>query len=129
MADTNVTIDVGEKMTGMLGALAEKLGMSVETMFPWYVKQQIIEGTMYLSIFSFFLLSGLLTVAVCWKPADFKYNDNDGNGWAWALIVGVILVIVGMVCFIFGGAPNISKVLNPEYHALKDVVRHLSFLR
>ena len=42
--DANVSIDLGKNTTELLEKLAQSLGMTVEKIFPYYVKQQAIEA-------------------------------------------------------------------------------------
>jgi len=42
--EANVSVDVGQNITGLLEKLAVQMGTTVDKVFPWYVNQAYIEG-------------------------------------------------------------------------------------
>ena len=42
--DANVSIDLGKNMTMLVQQLASQIGVMADKVFPWYIKQSVLEG-------------------------------------------------------------------------------------
>jgi hypothetical protein len=59
--DAGVALDVGENITMLIEKLAAQIGTTVDQIFPWYVKQQVVEGyTAVAIVLGFLALSAIL---------------------------------------------------------------------
>jgi hypothetical protein len=123
--DANVTIDVGNNISNMLTQLANKLGMTAETVFPWYVKQAYLEGVGTLCVFAVILLFCVISFGVSVYATRKHIDESVSTG---ASFVGIILMCV----FIMIGSleiPNaVCKIYNPEKAALTEIIQDVSRL-
>jgi len=109
------TIDWEQKASTALDAVAAKLGAGVDHFWPLFVREQVIQGyTCLLMIFLFWFVY-IFVILVCVK---FKNKLNE-----FAIIIPVF---IGLIGFAFSSTvlidqKVIGKILNPEYHALKEV--------
>ena len=125
MEEIKASVDVGDGVSTLLTKLAEKIGTSVDQVFPWYVNQQVIEGWTYLAVISVAILLLLSVVIYCYKKADF---DNEN---ASVILFGVSSIFFFLVVFgcAFGVSGIVSKILNPEYHAVQQLLKDVGCLK
>lgn len=116
---TNISLDTGENITRLLEKLAQTIGTTVDKVFPWYVKQQIIEGWCYLGGCFLSLMVGITLLLIA-----KKVHSEDGDEIPY-LIVGALITVVGFIALVIGGATFMSQIINPEYHAMKEIIRQL----
>lgn len=119
---------------GYLDKIAEKLGVGIEHIWPWFIRQQYIEAILC-------AIAVIITVPLCaitvyltlkyWRE-DNKYsyyNDNrikkysiyhsnHESAWITANIIVAVLVLVAIILF----STFSFNVFNPEYHAFKDII-------
>ena len=115
----DITIDVGEKITTLLEQLANQIGVTVEQVFPWLVRQQFLEAICNIIIYIFLLIS---------LPIITYKAYNKTEEWEAPTIPGMICIIsliafsvVYMLCLV-DMSNNITQIFNPEYHALKNLM-------
>lgn len=103
--------------------LAAKLEGPAKHVYGVYIQQHRTRGLVKLISSSvFILLFGGLLIGM-WKPANFGVESSDDfNRHALFFIIsslGLAITIVSMA-FYFSG--DFSKLLNPEYYAIQDVI-------
>jgi formate-dependent nitrite reductase membrane component NrfD len=123
-ANVNASIDVGKNITSMLEKIADKIGTTVDKIFPWYVKQEYISAIMSLFEIILAIVIGSIMLKMCYKKASFKNHDIN----IYFTIIGFVLLIVGILCLIFGLSGIVTGIMNPEYHALQSLVSDMSKL-
>ncbi|MBU2177603.1 MAG: hypothetical protein KJ556_21130 [Gammaproteobacteria bacterium] len=104
--------------------IAAKLGTTVEHVWPWFVRQQYIDAFYYL--FISVVVWGALFVGLrfCLKHWNSKSgysiygNDHEDLWWAVIIITAVIAAILLII-----GIFEFADILNPEFHALKDIIK------
>jgi putative Mn2+ efflux pump MntP len=110
----SASIDIGQNVTSLIEKLAHQIGTTVDKVFPWYVKQQVMEGWMYIITAVLAILLGWMMFAISFKKADF----DEGNRYIAPAITGLILLAFGCVFLLSGLSSSVTKICNPEYHAL-----------
>lgn len=118
------SVDVGDNITKLTEKLAETIGVTADKIYPHYVKQIAIEG--YSFFFVLFLYGILLIVilAISLQRADWE----NGNFYAFITAISSFFLVVSLI-FISAEIPeNITKILNPEYHAVHQIVKDISYL-
>lgn len=123
MSDINVSasIDAGKNITALLEKLAAQIGQSVDKVWPWLVRQQVIEGWTNLALCGLFLVLG--AALFLWGAHLCRKNNGDDD-WRFALLLaggGVLLISLFVIAVSFSA--NITKIINPEYAALQELVR------
>lgn len=123
--DVNAKIDVGNNITALLEKLAAQIGTTADKVFPWYVKQQVLEGYIWMSLSLSALFLGAILAITSWKKADFNGSGNRHSMLAW---FGVILFVFGLVFSVFGAKGAITQIVNPNYYALKSMTSDMAKL-
>ena len=127
MNNTN-TLEViqtfGNKIDNYIQIAAEKGNQTVEHFWPIIVRQQSIEGWTFVIGFSLIIL--ICTIFLVRAIGNFE--DKSGNFTArgvFGIIAGFILVFSCIFIFISITEETnvIGKILNPEYAALKQVIK------
>lgn len=137
MADpTNVSVVV-DKVTAYLDTVAAKLGVAAGKVWPWLVKQQILEGIST----GLLTLVGLVGCVVCIKGMVKWYssstirrrnedwddaNDRENQVLLHRVLYTCIGIIFALMLLIAGlEFMNVGmwKLFNPEYHALMDLIK------
>lgn len=101
-----------------LESLAQSIGVGVQEMFPYFVRQQYIDSLS--SIIPFILLLITLPLfAYFQRRTDWTKSDTLDQG---------LTMIFGMLSVVLTGATLITidgllKFLNPEYHAIREIIR------
>ncbi|MFA5208235.1 MAG: hypothetical protein WC428_06360 [Candidatus Paceibacterota bacterium] len=119
-----LSIDVGDNITRLLEKLAAQIGVTADKIFPWYVKQAIIEG--YAGIIIWAVMTTIFTVLF---GVLFKKSGGGRNGESHLsvlLIVGIVLLL----CIAYTPLLSawISKILNPEYAATTRLLAQIARL-
>ena len=127
--DANVSVDLGKNTTELLEKLAQSLGMTVEKIFPYYVKQQVVEAYTYISISLAFFLIGviLFTMGYCWGQKH-KWDEEHILDYIFAVGGGIVLV-GGTIATAVNTHIGIPKILNPEYHAIHQIIADIALLK
>ena len=121
MSDMNVsaTIDIGKNITALLEKLAAQIGVTVDKVWPWLIKQQVIEGWMFVLI-----LAAVVSVALPSFLAGavlMRKSSEEVLPFALTLVSGLLL----MACLFVGVgglSSAVTKINNPEYAALRDLI-------
>lgn len=94
--------------------IADKIGLTAKELWPYLVKQEIIQSILTLTIL---LIVGIIAIYVR-KKYGTKFSEwDDAND-----VQKPFAIIPLIVCFIvmIAIAYNVSILLNPEYYAFKD---------
>lgn len=132
-----------------LDKIASKLGIGIQQVWPWFIKQQYVDAFVSLGFFLTAIIAAvtcLLLTLKLWRK-DTKYNKNthlysEGEstkktenqiyaysiyhqghelGWIWAN--AICLIILLGTTFILSA--QFFDILNPEYSAFKDIAKML----
>ena len=103
------------KVETAITALATKLGVASEFVWPILVKQQFVDAMQGL-VFAIVLISASLFFRI--RARKFKQEDNNSEEFYVPLYVFSFIFVVIGICPV---AYNIGIMLNPEYYALKTV--------
>lgn len=124
-AEHAVSVDVGPNVLQLIEKLASSLGVGVDKVLPWYVNQSVIDGATTLGFVAFFVLLSAIMMAVAHKDANY-----DCPNWqALAMILAWIFLVVCAVAIALNGATAVSKILNPQYYAVHNLIKDVSNLR
>ena len=125
MEEIKASVDVGDGISTLLTKLAEKIGTSVDQVFPWYVNQQVIEGWVFLSVATVIILVLLAATTYSRKKADFDIE----NAFTLLFVVLSGLFLLAISGFALGASDAVSKILNPEYHAVHQLLKDVGRLK
>ena len=121
------SIDVGKNLTELLEKLATQIGVTADKIFPWYVKQSVIEGWLYVAFWITGVSVALIMLIVSLRKLKFDEIGNPNRRLIGRVCGGVIAVI----CFIslIVAPERISGILNPEYNAMSRLLGQLGNLK
>ena len=138
--DVNATVDLGKNtkelleqggtaVTKIMEGLAKSLGMTVEKIFPYYVKQTYIEGTTSIIVWGGFEVSCLSFAVILLILSSMygKKGDDDFKS-ACGAFSAIVFVIFGLGLIIGTiHLPHwITMVKNPEYVAIQSMIQDAS---
>ena len=126
--NTTNTLEViqtfGNKIDSYIQIAAEKGNQTVEHFWPIIVRQQSINAYSSISFVLFFLTVSLILLFLghknLKKQGVIGYNDDKT---ASLLISGFFILGSVIVTFLVEGSDIASKILNPEYFALQEVIK------
>jgi hypothetical protein len=124
MENYTVALYVGDNVTTLIQQLATQIGVTADKVFPWYVTQMQLEGLMFFFIVSILLLIFLPLFGVGVRKADW----DKGNGAAWIALSSAILLLFVVIGVTAGSTVAITKLKNPELHAMRAMVEDVSRL-
>ena len=114
--DINASVDIGQNLTGLVTKLAEQIGVTADKVFPWYVKQQVIEGWCMILIPAVVFLACLFTFIVGVRLSRHTKTDDVGTPLK---IIGGVCCVCAFFMSVASFSDAISRIKNPEYHATK----------
>lgn len=121
--------DLIKELISRLDIVGEKIGISAGYIFPLAVRQVYINAivsivaTMFVALVTWVLAKRAIHYNVLQNSADVPYKkreEYETMGMALAIasvLCGIFLGIIAICTFI-----DISRVLNPEYAALKSLL-------
>ena len=115
----DLTLDVGKNITGLIQQLANQIGVTADKVFPWYVKQSMIEGYWFFGISILIALIGL-SILIC---GITRKEKDDAKSIMTAISCMLIFLVIFVNCL--GGADALGKIINPEYYAMKEIIYHI----
>ncbi len=122
--DINASIDVGKNITGLIEKLAHQIGITADKVFPWYVKQQVIEGWSFIIISS--LLNIIFAITFIYNYKNIRKKDDD-KYIMMSIFIGLILTAtISITSFDFN--VHLNQIFNPEYGAMKAMISDFSKL-
>ncbi|MBU2263233.1 hypothetical protein KJ750_01040 [Patescibacteria group bacterium] len=134
--DVKATVDVGQNTKELLESaggtvsklieeLANTLGMTVEKIFPYYIKQAYIKGLTWLISWSIFEIVVLLITLISLKLI-FVYDKRDEEDFATAAgivcIISLIVFVIGVGVGAYNMADWIAMIKNPQYLAIQSLI-------
>jgi len=129
---TKIAVDMGDNFTKLFQQLANQIGTTVDKIFPWFVKQQIIEGWCGLTITTLILIVGFLLLIFNFRKRNFEESRTSYipiNFNSCLVIIGWIMFGIGFLAFSIGSTYWIGKIINPEYAAVQDLIQQLSKIK
>lgn len=122
---------VTDKIFNYIDVLAEKLGVAAEFLLTAIIKQQIIGGIVWGSVY---VVVTTLVIVIAIK--SFKkfmsflkengdtFDDDDVQGMTWMslTIVFALLSVIMFLVTIIDLPHQVMRIFNPEYYALKDIM-------
>ena len=119
----DVNVDVGPNTKDLLEGLAEQIGITVDTIFPWFVRQQVMEGYLFLVLIA--ILTPILVVLLV-----ISIRKTDGSDtWFGVGIFSAIGCFLVTFSIMIEVPVAVTKIYNPEFHAVKDLTKQLGRLR
>jgi len=118
--EEQIIVGLSNEVLTKIDTLAQKIGVTIEQLWPWMVKQQYVEAFYVLAIFVIFSITLFST---CRFIKKVKWNDYEIT---IEQIIGVTFGILIGIGFCVSGISLISEfgdIFNPEYWALKDLMR------
>ena len=130
--DYKLTKDLLEKggstVTKIIEQLANSLGMTIEKIFPYYVKQARLESLMSILIWIGFELICVVLLIVMYKIRIHEKNVDASATMAIFLVGMLVVFVIGLVVGVFCLPDWITQASNPEYTAIHSLVRDASRL-
>lgn len=100
-------------------AVAQKLGVDADYVYPLLVKQQIVSGVTGLVIGLIFMIASYFLLK---KSIPILIDDDlDFFGFVGSA-VGIAAAVIGVIIFF----DNIGPLINPEYYAIKEIMSFVS---
>ena len=113
---TTTVIDIGDKLEGLLTSLASKLDLTAKDIWPWMMKQVILDAISGMIVTGAALVLSLLAFNYFRKFPFWGTYDPTPKGMCAAISVLSSLVLIFIILFLI---PDwIGAILNPEYAAL-----------
>lgn len=144
MTDINVNVDLNQGIQQILNSL-DKLGANISNsaqsmfkfIYPLAVKQQIVDGWVGIILGVMMLTAGIIVCFYAYKAyKKYTYKENHKeNHWedyeglqALSIFLYIIAgVFILSAPFLIGC--NISRVINPEWFALQDIIDKLKSIQ
>lgn len=135
--DVSATLDVGNNtkellqqggsaVTKIIEQLAKSLGMTVEKIFPYYVKQAYLNGLMSMLVWSGFEIVCLILTGILLK-LSFVYKEkevkNASDNCDFLAVVVFVFFGVGFIFGVFYLSDWITLMKNPEYTAIHTLIK------
>jgi len=104
-----------------LDKIAQKLGLVACELFPYFVKQQYIESAkgFIFTVISLAVIFFILKVFI--KKISDSYDDSE----KFAICVVSMILLFFPVTTALDSFDNCFRFLNPEYYALKDIMKFI----
>jgi hypothetical protein len=101
--------------------LANKLGLATEQLFPFFVKQQVIEGYYDLGWTLVFVTTFIILMKKVLK-IDFGNIDPEPKN----IIILFGTVVVGMISMVLVLSldETVTHITNPQFHAIKSLLNN-----
>lgn len=117
--EKRMDLELGERTISIFEKLANQIGTTVENVFPWYVKQQLLEGWLFLGIFLLIIIVCFIIISKTYSKATFS-PEPDRYGIASIIsIFCLIFILIVLLCI----APEVlTKIINPKLLALQEII-------
>ena len=125
-----VIVDVGSNITNLVQKLATQIGITADKIFPWYIHQAMMVGTIKLT--AGLLLTTAFLGTMVWGIRSVnklpRKWDTDFTPWYPIVIIsgicGTIALVVTCICL-----PDcVSQIFNPQYWAVHAIMRDVAHL-
>lgn len=125
--EVNATVDIGKNLTSLVEKLAEQIGTTADKVFPWYVQQAHLEGTIFLSALGAVFVVCLVATIYGIRKGQWHQGSIE-NLAAVATVMGCGGLFICIVVGLAGGSDAATKAMNPQYHAMKMLTRDIGRL-
>jgi len=126
MNKVQASIDIGNNLTVLLEKLATQIGVTADKIFPWYVKQAIVEGWIFIVFWLIGTILSVVLLVISFKRV--KFTNGDPNKWFAGCLTGGILAFIYLIA-LMASISFISGLINPEYAAMTRLIKQLSQLK
>jgi len=117
--------EVIDEVFNHLDAIADKLGVGIQHIWPWFMKQVYVEACVYIPlafIMSFVMYKASMYFCAHYKPNDPEvyniYRNDHEFSWGLFLILWAVLTLIADIACV----NSVVAVLNPEYAAFKSIL-------
>lgn len=124
-----------EQVTEYIDAMAAKFGVASEYVFEILIKQQMINGSVWIMFAIFCIVVAAIIgriVFKTYKNAEIRrgildegintygkfMTHGDGITFGFTILAGIILSIIGVIVLF----SHIPVVVNPEYYAIREIL-------
>jgi len=121
----NIMDKVADKALDLLKQLADRLGTTVEKLYPYFVRQVYLESITQL--FGWLIGCAVVAIAALYltraarrKLAEVGPPDGD---WTFALGLGYVVLVIVTILASSAIFYNLPTILNPDYEAVRRIVR------
>lgn len=134
--NATVGLDIGNNLTGLLEKLANQIGLTVDKIFPYYVKQAKLCGYSAI-IIPLAILTLFIVTEICLRTYNKKektiaikeeryYPTTTWESVEIAnIIIGTIVLISMFILILYA----VGHIYNPEYHAINKLIKAVGHLR
>jgi hypothetical protein len=127
-----ITLDVGSEIASLLQKLADQIGVTVAQIFPWYVQQAHTEGI--IELIGIFVIAILAFTSLTVGAIGTAEHGIDSGPYRYIFLVfggGFLLFVFILIAMHPGGGLSgaITKITNPNYHAMQMLTRDIGKLR
>lgn len=119
----------GDKLDHYITALASKAGVAADHFWPIFVKQQMIEGIYVGCLWCIGFLIALTSLTIAMRNYPNSANEDlekqHPTSTPKTIIGFIVFAVLTGICAISAmamGQEIISKIFNPEYHAVQSLV-------
>jgi hypothetical protein len=116
--------NIGERINLVIDNLSNKLGVTVNKIYPTLIKQSYIEGMSGIILFVLSIIIGIVcfkTILKYWKC----WNENHVTKETILTAVSFLFGIISVMLFIVQLTQlqyNLSRLINPEWHAIEKIL-------
>ena len=122
-----------QQVLDYLDKIATKLGVGVEHIWPWFIRQQYVDAIVSAVALIFFstIAFTLLAITLKYWRKEYRYDDDNkiikeysiyhANHEGFWVVGNIIAGIVMLATFVLFGL-EFFDIFNPEYHAFKDIL-------
>jgi len=116
--------NIGEQINLVIDNLSNKLGVTVNKIYPTLIKQSYIEGMSEIILFVLSIIIGIVcfkTILKYWKC----WNENNVTKETILTVVSSLFGIISVMLFIVQLTQlqyNLSRLINPEWHAIEKIL-------
>jgi hypothetical protein len=113
-----MTVDMGKNVQQLLEQLAAKIGTTVEHVWPWMVRAEVIDAWTELSVSAVLLV----VFALCLAGAEWAWRRSNIDAFIpLVMIGGAGMVLTGVITAVRLSA-WVQQIMNPEYCALLKLI-------
>ena len=117
--EEQVIVGLSNEVLAKLDILAQKIGVTVEQIWPWLIRQQYVEAIYFSVLAALCIIISGITLGL-----TIKYWEKiESNNCEPPFVVINVIFVMATAAFICIAVTAIPNIFNPEYHALKDLMR------
>jgi len=102
----------------LIEEMASDIGTTGNKLFPFYMKEAVLEGYMFIGTSMLAFTSGAIMLFFCITKADWCI----GNLHAVLSLISLVIIGSAFIVFFSGIKRAISKILNPCLFAIQSVI-------